>query len=188
VSLGSSGLGEVVGETIRKQEKQRDHRPKAAKPDFPAQRVPVWLPAVVLLALLLVGVAAGVWLMNRPETGAAIAPAASTPVLSALSAEARQRLAGRWLRPDGGYVLTIKSVGEDGKVEAAYNNPGPINVSKAQAMDKDGQTVLHVELRDRNYPGNYYTLTYDPARDQLAGMYYHLGLGQMFDVIFERMR
>jgi hypothetical protein len=176
-----------------KKTKQRDQRPKADQPVFPAQRMPVWLPATMLLALLLVGIAVGVWAMNRPSAGAASAPvspkpASSPPALSALSPEARQRLVGRWLRPDGGYVLTIEAIGEDGKVAARYDNPSPINVSKAQAISKNGQTVLSVELRDRNYPGNYYILNYDPGHDQMAGMYYHLGLGQTFEVYFTRMQ
>jgi hypothetical protein len=47
---------------------------------------------------------------------------------------------------------------------------------------------VFVELRDRGYPGNYYKLTYDTGKDQLAGVYYHLGVQQQFDVFFERMK
>jgi hypothetical protein len=45
---------------------------------------------------------------------------------------------------------------------------------------------LFIELRDRNYPGNYYTLTYDSQSNRLIGVYHHLGIGQNFDVFFIR--
>jgi hypothetical protein len=44
-----------------------------------------------------------------------------------------------------------------------------------------------VELRDRLYPGSYYTLTYDPREDRLSGVYHHLGINQEFDVVFTRI-
>jgi hypothetical protein len=37
-----------------------------------------------------------------------------------------QTLKGRWLRPDGGYVLEVRSVDEGDQMEASYNNPGPM--------------------------------------------------------------
>ena len=37
-----------------------------------------------------------------------------------------ERLVGRWLRPDGGYILDIKEIQPDGKVVAVYLNPRPI--------------------------------------------------------------
>jgi hypothetical protein len=82
---------------------------------------------------------------------------------------------------------SINSIGEDGKVDAAYNNPRPIRVAKAQTSQEAGKTALFVELRDRNYPGNYYTLSYDAGQDQLVGVYRHLGLNQTFDVNFVRI-
>jgi flagellar basal body-associated protein FliL len=99
-----------------------------------------------------------------------------------------EKLQGKWVRTDGGYVLEIKKVAADGNMDAAYLNPRPINVSKATASSEAGQTKVFVELRDRLYPGNYYTLAYDRGKDQLSGMYYHLGIGQQFDVVFARMK
>lgn len=99
-----------------------------------------------------------------------------------------EKLKGKWLRPDGGYVLDIKSVGSDGNIEMTYLNPNPIHVSKAQVSIKAGKLELFIELTDTGYPGNYYTLTYDVGKDQLVGVYYHLGIGQQFDVIFVRMK
>jgi hypothetical protein len=99
-----------------------------------------------------------------------------------------EKLKGKWVRTDGGYVLEVKQVASDGKIDAAYLNPKPINVSNADASLEGGKMNVFVELRDRLYPGNYYKLTYDAGKDQLAGVYYHLGIGQQFDVIFVRMK
>jgi hypothetical protein len=99
-----------------------------------------------------------------------------------------EKLKGKWVRTDGGYVLQVKQVAADGKMDAAYLNPRPINVSKATASSEAGQTKVFVELRDRLYPGSYYTLTYDRGKNQLAGVYHHLGIGQEFDVVFVRMK
>ncbi len=95
-------------------------------------------------------------------------------------------LIGQWVRPDGGYILDIKSINPDGKIEMAYLNPQPINVSRAQANTKASKIELFIELRDRGYPGSYYTLTYDSQRDLLIGIYHHLGIGQNINVFFLR--
>jgi hypothetical protein len=123
--------------------------------------------------------------MMRPGETAAPAPAAGTS--ATVSADVRKALVGRWLRTDGGYVMAITSVGEDGRVVAMYSNPRPINVAKAQVTQDGRKTALYVELRDRGYPGSYYTLNYDPASDQFAGVYHHLGINENFDVRFERL-
>jgi hypothetical protein len=99
-----------------------------------------------------------------------------------------EKLKGKWLRTDGGYVLEIKQIASDGKIDAAYLNPRPINVSKAHASSEAGKMNVFVELRDRLYPGNYYKLTYDAGKDQLSGVYYHLGIQQQFDVVFVRTK
>ena len=95
-------------------------------------------------------------------------------------------LIGRWVRPDGGYVLHFKAVNDDRSIDAAYFNPNPINVSKAQVSSEPGKTNIFVELRDVGYPGSYYTLVYDPDSDRLAGVYHHLVLKQNFDIYFVR--
>ena len=99
-----------------------------------------------------------------------------------------EKLQGKWVRTDGGYVLEVRQVAADGKIDAAYLNPKPINVSKAAASSEAGKMKVFVELRDRLYPGSYYTLTYDTGKDQLAGVYHHLGIQQQFDVVFVRMK
>ncbi len=97
-----------------------------------------------------------------------------------------QKLIGKWLRPDGGYILEFRRVAADGKLEAGYFNPRPINVSKAQATREGDQTKLFVELRDVNYPGSTYTLLYVPQNDQLSGTYYQAAQQQRFEVVFVR--
>ena len=42
--------------------------------------------------------------------------------------------------------------------------------------------------RQTNYPGSTYTLTYDPASDQLKGVYYQAVEKQQFPVAFLRMK
>ncbi len=44
------------------------------------------------------------------------------------------RLVGKWERSDGGYMLEIKGVDGEGRLEATYLNPNPIHVSRAIAF------------------------------------------------------
>ena len=90
------------------------------------------------------------------------------------------------MRPDGGYVLKIKSIGADGQCEATYLNPSSIRVSAAKASDEDGKLKLFVELNDVNYPGCTYKLTYDSAADQLKGEYFQAQVGETYQVEFIR--
>lgn len=97
-----------------------------------------------------------------------------------------QKLLGRWVRPDGGYVIAVRSVDAYGAADAGYFNPQPINVSKAEISDDGTALKLFVELWDTNYPGSNYTLTYDAKRDILFGIYYQAQMGQNFEVMFIR--
>jgi uncharacterized protein (DUF2147 family) len=97
-------------------------------------------------------------------------------------------LKGRWLRPDGGYILSVKDVDTGGKMDAAYYNPRPINVSKAQATQEGATIKVFIEMKDAGYPGSTYTLIYDPKTDRLGGVYYQAAIGQRFDVIFVRSK
>ena len=99
-----------------------------------------------------------------------------------------QTLNGRWLRPDGGYVLEIRAVDPSGSIDAAYLNPRPINIAKAQATHDGSTAKVFVELRAPNYPGSTYTLTYDPKQDQLRGIYFQAVEQQNFNVFFIRMK
>jgi hypothetical protein len=71
-------------------------------------------------------------------------------------------------------------------VDAAYFNPRPIHVGKAEATQEGAVTKLVVELSDANYPGSTYTLAYDAVTDRLVGNYFQAALGQNFDVEFGR--
>jgi hypothetical protein len=98
------------------------------------------------------------------------------------------RLEGRWVRPDGGYVLELRNIKKDGNLTAAYYNPRPIKVFRAEAVKKDGTITLVVELRDVNYPGSTYTLQYDAAADRLKGTYFQAVERQTFNVQFVRVK
>ena len=109
---------------------------------------------------------------------------AEAPAAQADSAFAA--LPGRWVRPDGGYVINIRRVDADGKLDADYANPNPLPFSRAEAT-RDGKTIrLFFELRAGGYNGSTYTLTYDPANDVLKGVYFQAVAQQKFDIHFTR--
>jgi hypothetical protein len=95
-------------------------------------------------------------------------------------------LAGRWVRPDGGYVISIKSVEASGKVDASYANPNPLPFYAATATQEGGALKMFFELRAGGYNGSTYTLDYDKAGDRLRGVYYQAVAKQSFDVVFVR--
>ena len=97
-------------------------------------------------------------------------------------------LVGRWQRTDGGYIIEIRRIDSQGKMDAGYYNPRPINVSRAQASMHKKYLKVEVELRDKGYPGSAYTLVYDQPKDRLIGFYYQAVARQNFDVVFVRMK
>jgi len=116
------------------------------------------------------------------------APRVEAEVSSSQSESGFGVLPGRWVRPDGGYVITIKSVDAAGKLDAAYANPNPLPFAKAKAT-RDGKTIeLFFELRAGGYNGSTYTLTYDPLNDVLKGVYFQAVVQQKFDVHFTRAK
>ena len=123
---------------------------------------------------------------RRPEPQAAVPVPTRAP--AAVPALDPKVLLGRWARSDANYVIEIKNVGGDGSLEATYSNPQPIHVSRAQWKIDGEKLLLAIELTDRGYPGNFYTLTHDPGSDALVGVYRHLGLNQSFEVAFSRVR
>ena len=149
-------------------------------------------------------VAAGSWLLqagcgkpaeSQPE--ASPPPPAiehlTKPAAKEVSAETKklrelEKIIGRWLRPDGGYILEIKSVNAEGRIEAAYFNPNPISVTNAVARIEGDDIKILVELSGQNYPGSRYELTFITAAGLMAGTYYQAALKQTFDVVFERAR
>ena len=98
------------------------------------------------------------------------------------------RMTGKWLRPDGGYVLELSDAKPEGKLKAAYFNPRPINVAKAEWRSMGGRIQVFVELQDVNYPGSTYTLIYDTTKDRFEGYYYQAVMKQTFEVVFERTK
>lgn len=115
-----------------------------------------------------------------PQTNAAPAAAAVSPELA--------KLVGKWQRPDGGYILDIRSIDSSGKLDAGYFNPNPINVSRAAAYREKGASKVVIELRDVNYPGSTYSLELNPESDQLFGQYFQAAMQQTFEVVFARVK
>jgi hypothetical protein len=130
------------------------------------------------------------WSRGRPADApaAVVAPAVTTTSVRAapVAAAPLQKLAGRWVRMDGGYVLEIRGVEAGGKLDAAYFNPRPIHVARAEASQDGAAVKLFIELRDVNYPGSTYSLRYDPGRDVLEGAYFQAMQQQTYDVSFVR--
>jgi hypothetical protein len=97
-------------------------------------------------------------------------------------------LKGKWLRPDGGYTIDIRSIDSaSGKVDAAYFNPNPIKVAAAQLRQENGALNVFIELRDTGYPGCTYKLTYDRQQDQLKGVYYQAAVQESYNIYFVRL-
>ena len=106
----------------------------------------------------------------------------------AATPEQLQKLHGRWVRKEGGYVLNIKNAAADGKLDAEYLNPKSIHIARAEADVLDDKLRVFVEFQDVNYEGSTYDLRYDPAHDQLLGEYYQATQQQRFQVLFERAK
>jgi len=121
------------------------------------------------------------FLVTNPALAQQPAPAASgSPSFDALP--------GRWVRLQGGYVITIRAVDTDGKLDASYANPRPLPFHTAVAS-KDGNVLkLLFELRAGGYNGSTYKLRYDAANDRLTGIYDQVVAKQTFDVVFARAK
>jgi len=132
------------------------------------------LPLFAGIALAVALLAAGGYWWNQARQGDALAQF--------------QKLQGRWQRADGGYIIDIRSVEPGGKLTAGYFNPRPINVAKAEASRDGGTVRIFIELRDVNYPGSTYNLTYIPADDRLTGIYFQAIERATYDVFFTRLK
>lgn len=140
---------------------------------------------------LLLGLAVGLGTFFGVQwiRSAAVGPAQGNGAARVASAAVGlDRLKGRWVRREGGYVVEVKAVDASGKIEARYLNPRPINVSKAQAARSGSSLGVFLELRDTGYPGCTYQLAYNPQTDQLEGVYYQAAARQQFDVTFDRAK
>lgn len=97
-------------------------------------------------------------------------------------------LLGNWRRTDADYKIKITEVNKDGKLKAGYFNPKSINVAKATWTNTKGVFKIYIELRDENYPGSNYNLTYYPEKDMLTGKYFQAVTGETFDILFTRTK
>jgi hypothetical protein len=97
-------------------------------------------------------------------------------------------LLGRWVRPDGGYVIGIRAVDASGKLDASCANPSPLPFYTAEVTGKGDALELFFELRAGGYSGSTYALKYDAASDQLKGVYYQAVAKQKFEVVFVRAK
>jgi hypothetical protein len=113
-------------------------------------------------------------------------PAAASKAAPASVPEPVQKLLGKWLRADGGYVLELRSAEMSGVVQAAYFNPKSINVSRAIWMQGGTGFQVVVELNDVGYPGATYVLSHDAQSDRLVGKYNQPAMQQSFDIEFVR--
>ena len=165
----------------------RKHPPQAARQAISHGGLKPLLTAGIVAVGTILMLGAGP-AKGQPPAAAPADQATRATVMAAEVKTAFQVLRGRWLRPDGGYVIEVKAIDDSGKMEAAYLNPKPINISKAQANQEGTVLKVFIELRDTGYPGSNYTLTYDPQSDQLYGVYFQAALQQNFDVVFQRMK
>jgi hypothetical protein len=143
---------------------------------------------LVFISLLVVAYLRPAPQAEAPVPAPSPAPATNPPAATPTAKPVPLSLTGRWLRPDGGYVLEIRQIRPDGTLDAAYFNPQPINVSRAMAQVENSATKIFVELRDTGYPGCTYNLVYDDATDQLKGVYFQAAMQESYEILFVRLK
>ena len=154
--------------------------PVLATHRVPRRKTRMFLPVLAVAVTCILGTS---W----PMAGAVYAGSGQADKASQGQTEL-QRLEGRWVRPDGGYVLELSEIKKDGSLKASYFNPRPINVFSAKWSRKKGKINLFVELRDVNYPGSKYNLQYDPGSDRLKGTYFQAVEKQAYNIEFVRVK
>jgi len=97
-------------------------------------------------------------------------------------------LIGDWVRTDAPYEIKISELSANGALKVGYFNPRSINVGKASWTSADGAIKIYIELRDVNYPGSNYNLTYLPENDSLVGKYFQAVEGVTYDIGFSRKK
>lgn len=142
---------------------------------------------LVMGAIVCVAIAAIVFVLvgvrdAGPKKQASESAAADRPLLAEFDA-----LKGKWVRPDGGYVIEIKKLLPGNALEVGYFNPNPIHVGQAKLFKERGFTKVFVELQDVNYPGSTYTLIVDKENDILRGVYYQATQQEEYQIYFERL-
>ena len=115
------------------------------------------MSVLTVTVVLAVGIFVAVALLRRGALGARALPCRprlfrGQSAATAVTATAGFRLLhGRWLRPDGGYILDIRDVDASGKIDAVYLNPRPIHVARAEATGDGATLQVFVELRAPGY-------------------------------------
>ena len=167
---------------MAKGKKGASKRQKTAGRSDKSRRAP-WL-AGALAVVVVIAVVVAVSRSPKPPAS----PTGDAAARTAPDQAGPDRLTGRWLRPDGGYVIEIRSAQPNGVLDASYFNPRPIHVSRAEWRRDSGRLQVFIELRDVNYPGSTYTLTYDAGSDRLKGTYFQAVAGETYDVFFVRLK
>jgi hypothetical protein len=165
---------------------RKPHKAKVAARGM-RHRTGLMAALVVVVVTVALAMSASPWLPQifpgRPVEGEAIKSPSASLISNQISEDL---LRGRWVRPDGGYVIEVRDAQAGGRVEAAYFNPRSINVSRAEWHRAEDGLHVFVELRGVNYPGATYQLRYLPAMDQLVGDYFQPLHQQTFPVRFRR--
>ena len=97
-------------------------------------------------------------------------------------------LPGRWVRVEGAYVITIKAVDAEGKLDASYENPRLLPFYSAVATREGTALSLFFELRAGGYNGSTYKLNYDATSDRMTGVFDQVVAKQRFEVTFVRSK
>jgi len=166
--------------------RKKKKRHTGRKPSQPPKKRKIPLLWLSLAAVILIAAAtlAVVSFKTDPSSSESQNPTAA----HSKNPDGFQNLIGRWLRPDGGYIIEIRGIAKDGGMDAAYLNPRPIHISRAEAFRKSGKMQVFIELRDTGYPGSTYTLDYNPEQDVLTGIYFQAAMNQAFEVVFFRKK
>src|SRR5262245_17152977 len=101
--------------------------PKGTGAATPALPKPGARDVVFIVSAAVIGLVGGIalWKINHPapKSAAPLAQVNSTspPADAGDHASEFQKLKGKWVRPDGGYVIEVRSVEQSGRVDASYS-------------------------------------------------------------------
>jgi uncharacterized membrane protein len=156
------------------------HKNYTMSKQFSGSQLIRWILIFVFLVIM-----GGLIIMFRLHS---IRQSANINTIEKTMPKANDVLKGRWIRPDGGYILEIRGAAADGTLDALYFNPQPIHVSYAGWQLQNGKLIVFVELRDINYPGSTYSLEFVENEDKLTGAYLQAVEQVTFDVEFRRQK
>ena len=157
----------------------KPNKSKATPPATPLSPKLYLIGGIIIAGIIALGILKGRVDQATPTQSPATVASTNASAIPAQAKPDFQKLKGKWLRPDGGYVIEIKSAESDGKLNAGYFNPSPIHVAKAEARQEGNNLKVFIELQDVNYPGSTYTLTYLPDRDLWRGLIFKRSSGRV---------